>query len=77
MADMKADDMEQQNEQRELLASIGDLVERVLGDRHDVLCGTGCDRETWEKLGGELGLLAAALPEALGGMEPDPLPMRY
>jgi len=72
MADMKADDMEQQNEQRELLASIGDLVERVLGDRHDVLCGTGCDRETWEKLGGELGLLAAALPEALGGMEAGP-----
>ncbi len=60
--------MQQTDEQRELLASLRELVERVLGDRHESLCGAGFSSETWQTLGGELGLLAASLPEAMGGM---------
>jgi alkylation response protein AidB-like acyl-CoA dehydrogenase len=55
--------------QSELLASIGELLERVLSDRREALCGAPFCRETWTMLGDELGLLGAALPEALGGME--------
>lgn len=62
-------EMVQDEAQRELLASLGDLVARVLSDRHEVLCGAPFCRETWTMLGSELGLLSADLPEALGGME--------
>ena len=60
---------DQEDAQRELLISLGDLVERVMADRHEALCGAPFCRETWNMVGSDLGLLAAALPEALGGME--------
>jgi len=60
--------MQQSDEHRELLASLRELVARVLGDKQESLCGAAFSRETWQTLGGELGLLAAALPEELGGM---------
>jgi alkylation response protein AidB-like acyl-CoA dehydrogenase len=56
------------DEQSELLASVENLTERVLGDKHESLCGREFSREAWQLLGGELGLLAVALPEAIGGM---------
>ena len=40
-----------------------------MADRHEALCGAPFCRETWNMVGSDLGLLAAALPEALGGME--------
>lgn len=55
-------------EHRELLASLEELVERVLTDRGESLCGRPFCRATWRLLGGDLGLLAAALPHALGGI---------
>jgi alkylation response protein AidB-like acyl-CoA dehydrogenase len=66
---MNAGSIAMDEEQAELLASVENLTERVLSDKHETLCGREFSREAWRLLGGELGLLAVALPDALGGMD--------
>lgn len=57
--------------QTELERSIRDTLDPFLGERYDfkearkeVLCG----RELWRSFAGELGILGATLPEAVGGL---------